>query len=170
MSETLQLRGTLIGHNGWVTQIATNPKDPDTIISASRGKYAVPCKQHNLKWQTSICGIIAICLISRHPGISFNFLNFFCLQTRPWLSGSWLVMTTPTTVSLRSVCTVTLTSLVMSFCLRMATTLCPAHGTKLCACGIWQLARPLAVSKITPRWGEKCAFLRKMGGRYCEES
>lgn len=40
MSETLQLRGTLIGHNGWVTQIATNPKDPDTIISASRGKYA----------------------------------------------------------------------------------------------------------------------------------
>lgn len=41
MSETLQLRGTLIGHNGWVTQIATNPKDPDTIISASRGKYAV---------------------------------------------------------------------------------------------------------------------------------
>lgn len=40
MSETLQLRGTLLGHNGWVTQIATNPKDPDTIISASRGKYA----------------------------------------------------------------------------------------------------------------------------------
>jgi len=38
MSETLQLRGTLIGHNGWVTQIATNPKDPDTIISASRGE------------------------------------------------------------------------------------------------------------------------------------
>lgn len=38
MTETLQLRGTLLGHNGWVTQIATNPKDPDTIISASRGK------------------------------------------------------------------------------------------------------------------------------------
>ena len=42
MSETLQLRGTLIGHNGWVTQIATNPKDPDTIISASRGKCFQP--------------------------------------------------------------------------------------------------------------------------------
>lgn len=41
MSETLQLRGTLVGHTGWVTQIATNPKDPDTIISASRGKFLI---------------------------------------------------------------------------------------------------------------------------------
>nr|CAI5818649.1 unnamed protein product [Callosobruchus analis] len=31
MSETLQLKGTLLGHNGWVTQIATNPKYPDMI-------------------------------------------------------------------------------------------------------------------------------------------
>jgi len=38
MSETLQLRGTLRGHNGWVTQIATNPKYPDMILSCSRGK------------------------------------------------------------------------------------------------------------------------------------
>lgn len=38
MTETLQLRGTLRGHNGWVTQIATNPKYPDTILSCSRGK------------------------------------------------------------------------------------------------------------------------------------
>lgn len=39
MSETLQLRGTLLGHNGWVTQIATNPKYPDMILSSSRGMY-----------------------------------------------------------------------------------------------------------------------------------
>lgn len=39
MAETLQLRGTLVGHSGWVTQIATNPKFPDTILSSSRGKY-----------------------------------------------------------------------------------------------------------------------------------
>lgn len=39
MSETLQLRGTLRGHNGWVTQIATNPKYPDSILSCSRGNY-----------------------------------------------------------------------------------------------------------------------------------
>uniref|UniRef100_A0A1L8EAQ8 Small ribosomal subunit protein RACK1 n=1 Tax=Haematobia irritans TaxID=7368 RepID=A0A1L8EAQ8_HAEIR len=44
MSETLQLRGTLLGHNGWVTQIATNPKDPDTIISASRDKTLIVWK------------------------------------------------------------------------------------------------------------------------------
>lgn len=38
MSESLQLRGTLLGHNGWVTQIATNPKYPDLILSSSRGE------------------------------------------------------------------------------------------------------------------------------------
>lgn len=41
MSETLQLKGTLIGHSGWVTQIATNPKYPDMLISSSRGTYQV---------------------------------------------------------------------------------------------------------------------------------
>lgn len=41
MSETLQLRGTLLGHNGWVTQIATNPKYPDMILSSSRGKHFI---------------------------------------------------------------------------------------------------------------------------------
>ena len=36
--EQMTLRGTLQGHGGWVTQIATNPQYPDTILSASRGK------------------------------------------------------------------------------------------------------------------------------------
>lgn len=44
MTETLQLRGTLLGHNGWVTQIATNPKDPDTILSSSRDKTLIVWK------------------------------------------------------------------------------------------------------------------------------
>lgn len=39
MTEQLVLRGTLKGHNGWVTQIATNPQDPDRILSGSRGTY-----------------------------------------------------------------------------------------------------------------------------------
>ena len=39
-SESLKLRGTLRGHNGWVTQIATNPKFPDMILSASRGNMS----------------------------------------------------------------------------------------------------------------------------------
>lgn len=38
MTETMQLRGTLRGHNGWVTQIATNPIHTDMILSCSRGK------------------------------------------------------------------------------------------------------------------------------------
>lgn len=38
MSEQLKLKGTLIGHNGWVTQIATTHEQPDMILSASRGK------------------------------------------------------------------------------------------------------------------------------------
>lgn len=37
MTEQLKLRGTLKGHGGWVTQIATTAADPDTILSASRG-------------------------------------------------------------------------------------------------------------------------------------
>jgi hypothetical protein len=37
--ETLALRGTLKGHSGWVTAIATSPETPDTILSASRGRF-----------------------------------------------------------------------------------------------------------------------------------
>jgi len=40
-SEQLILRGTLKGHNGWVTQIATTPQFPDMILSASRDKSII---------------------------------------------------------------------------------------------------------------------------------
>merc|ERR1712071_257820 len=43
-TESLKLRGTLRGHNGWVTQIATNPKFPDMILSASRDKTLIVWK------------------------------------------------------------------------------------------------------------------------------
>uniref|UniRef100_A0A2K5RBA4 Small ribosomal subunit protein RACK1 n=1 Tax=Cebus imitator TaxID=2715852 RepID=A0A2K5RBA4_CEBIM len=33
MTEQMTLRGTLKGHNGWVTQIATTPQFPDMILS-----------------------------------------------------------------------------------------------------------------------------------------
>uniref|UniRef100_A0A4W3HS90 Small ribosomal subunit protein RACK1 n=1 Tax=Callorhinchus milii TaxID=7868 RepID=A0A4W3HS90_CALMI len=36
MTEQMTLRGTLKGHKGWVTQIATTPQFPDMILSASR--------------------------------------------------------------------------------------------------------------------------------------
>merc|ERR1712179_574127 len=41
MAEQLSLRGTLKGHNGWVTQIATTPQDPNLILSASRDKTLI---------------------------------------------------------------------------------------------------------------------------------
>jgi len=39
--EQMTLRGTLKGHNGWVTQIATTPQDPNQILSASRDKTLI---------------------------------------------------------------------------------------------------------------------------------
>merc|ERR550539_2064914 len=41
MSETLALRGTMKGHSGWVTAIATSPENPDIILSASRDKTII---------------------------------------------------------------------------------------------------------------------------------
>ena len=41
MAEQMTLRGTLKGHNGWVTQIATTPQRPDMILSSSRGEKIV---------------------------------------------------------------------------------------------------------------------------------
>ncbi|XP_068571554.1 small ribosomal subunit protein RACK1-like [Cebidichthys violaceus] len=38
MTEQMTVRGTLKGHSGWVTQIATTPQYPDMILSASRGE------------------------------------------------------------------------------------------------------------------------------------
>ena len=38
MSETLTLRGTLYGHSGWVTSIATTNEEVNMILSSSRDK------------------------------------------------------------------------------------------------------------------------------------
>ena len=38
MAEQMYYKGSLRYHNDWVTQIATNIKFPDTLLSASRGK------------------------------------------------------------------------------------------------------------------------------------
>ena len=50
-TESLKLRGTLRGHNGWVTQIATNPKFPDMILSASRGNTSLAKNRWIWVWQ-----------------------------------------------------------------------------------------------------------------------
>ncbi|KAL5506851.1 hypothetical protein EMCRGX_G008601 [Ephydatia muelleri] len=41
MTEQLKLRGTLKGHGGWVTQIATTPAVPDMILSSSRDRSVI---------------------------------------------------------------------------------------------------------------------------------
>lgn len=41
MTEQLRMRGSLKGHSGWVTQIATTPAVPDMILSASRDKTII---------------------------------------------------------------------------------------------------------------------------------
>jgi len=41
MAEQLKLKSTLMGHGGWVTQIATTPEVPDMILSASRDKTII---------------------------------------------------------------------------------------------------------------------------------
>jgi len=38
MAEQLTLRGTLTGHEDWVTSIATTPEDPNMVLSSSRDK------------------------------------------------------------------------------------------------------------------------------------
>lgn len=47
MTEQMTLRGTLKGHNGWVTQIATTPQFPDMILSSSRGEIHV-CTERSI--------------------------------------------------------------------------------------------------------------------------
>ena len=41
--ESMVCRGTLEGHTGWVTAIATPQTDSDFIVSASRGAYNARC-------------------------------------------------------------------------------------------------------------------------------
>lgn len=44
MSEVLVLRGTLEGHNGWVTSLATSAGQPNLLLSASRDKTLISWK------------------------------------------------------------------------------------------------------------------------------
>ena len=37
MTESLRFLGTMEGHKGWVTAIATSSENPDMILTASRG-------------------------------------------------------------------------------------------------------------------------------------
>uniref|UniRef100_A0A1I7ZAP6 Small ribosomal subunit protein RACK1 n=1 Tax=Steinernema glaseri TaxID=37863 RepID=A0A1I7ZAP6_9BILA len=41
MAMQMKLEGSLHGHSGWVTQIATNPRNPNMIVSSSRDKSVI---------------------------------------------------------------------------------------------------------------------------------
>lgn len=41
MSESLQFKGSLAGHSGWVTAIATSSENPDLLVSSSRDKHII---------------------------------------------------------------------------------------------------------------------------------
>merc|ERR1711970_1101754 len=51
--EVMTLRGTLEGHGGWVTQIATNPVYPEMLISSSRDKTLIIW---SLQREDGMCG------------------------------------------------------------------------------------------------------------------
>lgn len=38
MGEPLVFKGSLAGHSGWVTAIATSSENPDMILTSSRGE------------------------------------------------------------------------------------------------------------------------------------
>ena len=59
-NEHLVLKGALVGHNGWVTQIATTPQFPDIVLSASRDKSIIIWQlnnQHDPTGESTSCGV-----------------------------------------------------------------------------------------------------------------
>merc|ERR1712178_114403 len=50
-TEQMTLRGTLEGHGGWVTQVTTNPKFPDLLLSSSRDKSLIMWKLNKTESQ-----------------------------------------------------------------------------------------------------------------------
>jgi guanine nucleotide-binding protein subunit beta-2-like 1 protein len=82
--EQLTLRGTLKGHSGWVTQIATTPQDPNLIISASRDKTLIVWELN--KDDEENYGIPSRCLTGHNHFVSDVVLSS---DGQFALSGSW---------------------------------------------------------------------------------
>ena len=77
MAEQLSLRGTLKGHNGWVTQIATTPMFPDMILSSSRDKSIIIwklTKVSGLQFQ-----ILMTYVARRLQGLQLQLTNFLLI-------------------------------------------------------------------------------------------
>jgi guanine nucleotide-binding protein subunit beta-2-like 1 protein len=83
MNEQMTLRGTLHGHGGWVTQLATNPLFPDMLLSASRDHTLIA-------WKLTRDETSYGCAMRAMKGHS-HFVNDVVLSTDGQfaLSGSW---------------------------------------------------------------------------------
>lgn len=58
-TEHLVLKGVLLGHSDWVTQIATTAERPDIVLSSSRDKSVIVWQlnyQHDLTGDNIACG------------------------------------------------------------------------------------------------------------------
>ena len=56
--ESLRYLGSMAGHKGWITAIATSSENPDMILTASRGMYT------SLSFPSRLCraGDIDVCV------------------------------------------------------------------------------------------------------------
>jgi len=79
------LRGTLKGHNGWVTQIATTPQDPNQILSASRDKTLILWELNNRDDEMNY-GVPKRCLTGHNHFVSDVVMSS---DGQFALSGSW---------------------------------------------------------------------------------
>merc|ERR1712000_212978 len=61
MAEQLMLKGTLEGHNGWATSLATSMENPNMLLSASRDETQYGYPKRSLKGHSHI---VSDCVIS----------------------------------------------------------------------------------------------------------
>ena len=71
MATQLSYRGTLTGHNGWVTSIATSLEAPDMVLTASRDKSLIIW---NLVRDGESCGVPQKRLIGY---VNKNYINYY---------------------------------------------------------------------------------------------
>lgn len=83
--EQLTLRATLKGHNGWVTQIATTPQDPNQILSASRDKTLILWELNKTDDESNY-GVPKRCLTGHNHFVSDVVMSS---DGQFALSGSW---------------------------------------------------------------------------------
>jgi len=88
-NEHLTLKGVLVGHNDWVTQIATTPQFPDIVLSASRDKSIIIWQlnnQHDPTGESTSCGVPSKALRGHSHFVSDVVISSDGLFA---VSGSW---------------------------------------------------------------------------------